>query len=791
MSDHGMPARRLTAVVFTDIVGFSALVNVDEALGARALDRQRRVVRHCLSPFGGHEIETAGDSFLLTFASAASALHCLVAIHRMLGLENRQHPNDPPVALRASLHLADIEFRGREIFGDGVNIAARLLPLSPIGGIALSDQVQAQIRNRVDCSSRSLGPCVLKNIRQPVEVFILDAGTVAAIPNPPLALPPPAYGGPDRGVGGRRRRAVVATVVVACVLAAACFGLLYGQRPMAEAGPQPQRIAVLPFETFSSGADDPLLAGGLQDGILTSLANLPGMSVISRTSVAGYRNAGPRNVRAIAGDLGVDTVIEGSLQRAGDRLLVQVQLIDARADRHLWAKSYERPVSDLFEVQGVIARDVAANLHARLSEADRRRLETRLGTSTTVAAFTEFRRAAEALERGGEGLPMARAAATRALTLDPNFALGHVLKAHLDLRDYVSAEERSERQLRKVKESLIRASELAPELAEVHRGWGSYYLYGRDDADSALAEFEAARAARPGDADTLRAIGGLHMRTGRMDVALRHLRRASELDPHSTEKLVALTLAQTLMRDYPAARSSMAAAVALRPDLDDAASMSAMVSFLAHGESVELQALATKLKDPEEQAEFAYYAGDIDAALGHLAQVDDWLDDGVGGAPLPSVWYRVRYLYGAGRTREALAAFAQAEVRLDEALTVTVPHQATQRAAQAVALAVLGRTAAAKALADSIRRDPDLAVPLMTAGLRSNLALVAMVVGDHAAAIDELDAALAVPALLSTAALRSDPLWKPLRSERRFIALLRDGGAGGIDGSVLLAQHTD
>jgi class 3 adenylate cyclase len=170
--------RALAAIVFTDIVGYSAVVHRDEALGARLLDRQRAVVRRLLPQYRGREVETAGDSFLLEFGSALAAIEAVIAIQQALASD----PAQPAVVLRASVHLGDVEHRGREVYGDGVNVAARLLPHSPEGGLALSAAVNAVIRQRMNLPLRSIGEPPLKNIGTPVEILVLDAVELRALP---------------------------------------------------------------------------------------------------------------------------------------------------------------------------------------------------------------------------------------------------------------------------------------------------------------------------------------------------------------------------------------------------------------------------------------------------------------------------------------------------------------------------------------------------------------------------------------------------------------------------------
>lgn len=263
--------RKLAAIVFTDIVDYSALVHRDEALGERALERSRALVRRLVPRHGGREIETAGDSFLLEFPSALGAVRAVIAIQKELSRSNAAS-RDPPVALRASIPLGDVEYRGAKVFGDGVNIAARLLPLSPPGGLALSGSVRSLIRQRLEFPQRSIGTPPLKNISKPVEIFVVDADDLLA-----LELPE-ARATPARRVLDRRLLALIG----AALLLLGGLLLINTQResqspvrmqttPVAD-GPS---IAVLPLVNSAGDSEDEYFADGLTEELIGRLARIP------------------------------------------------------------------------------------------------------------------------------------------------------------------------------------------------------------------------------------------------------------------------------------------------------------------------------------------------------------------------------------------------------------------------------------------------------------------------------------------------------------------------------------
>lgn len=770
LRDRDAKNRRLAAIVFTDIVGFSALVNRDEALGARALDLQRRVVRRHVTAFGGREIETAGDSFLLEFASTFAALRCVVAIQRALRREPPPAAGDPPVRLRASIHLGDIEHRGREVFGDGVNIAARLLPFSPEGGLAASDQVHAQIRHRLPVAGRSLGVQDLKNIRHPVEIVVFDAEALDSIPVD-VEAPPAVRTTAFARDGWLRRLAlgfVGAVAIVGAVLALRASALPRLE-PHLAAATAPRRIAVLPFASFSKGEGDALLADGLQDSILTNLARMGDLRVTSRTSVAGYRDTATRKLKDIATDLGVDALIEGSLQRQGDRIMVQVQLIDGATDQHLWAQTYERRVDDLFEVQSAVAREVAGAVKVSLNEGTRRLIDVR--PTTSVEAWAEYERAQALLDRDYTHRQEVEVAVDRALALDPGFALAHVLKADLHSWSYFSDADRSETRLAAAKRELIRAGELQPDLPELHRGWGNYYYRGRRDLDAAAAEYETALKLMPNDAATLTAMGALYQQQDKLAEALAYQRRAVELDPRSMPSYLAAMSTLELMRNYDGAGRLLDALAKVEPKSQVIPIYRARLA-LARGDAAEARRQLPQISYAPALEKLAYYLGDVDEVIRQIKRQPEWQDSHSGAAPYPSLASLASALWIKGDTAGARKYFGEAAALIEKELAKPDPAQWDQRATLAMAYAVLGRRDAARALIERVEREDCCADTASRSDVLAGIAATNLALGDMPKAIAALDRQLSEPGVISWAMVAADPAYRSLRDQPAFVAML-------------------
>lgn len=754
--------RRLAAIVFTDIVGFSAIVNRDEAAGARALDLQRRIVRRQVSIFGGREIETAGDSFLLEFASPYAGLRCAAAIQRELGVAPPVLAGDAPVRLRASLHVGDVAHRGREVFGDTVNVSARLLSLSPAGGVAVSGAALAQLHGRLPLMPDALGECRLKNIADPVPVWVFSAEALDALPLTSPSVNPKAGNRPRFD-----RRRLTASLVAALVLVAVAV-LLPGYRAgsaIRDARP-PQRIAVLPFASFSSGRDDGLLAAGLQDSILTNLARIEHLRVISRTSVEPYRDPGRRKLKDIARELEVDSIIEGSLQRDGERLMVQVQLIDASTDHHLWAKSYERQVIDLFGVQSAIARDVAQVVRERFTATQQRAVDA--VPTASVTAWTRYQQALAA--RDERQLEPALSAVAEALTIDPAFALAHVLQAELHVQAFRTATDRSDERLLAARQALIRAAELNPDLPELHRGWGSFYANGRFDLDAAIAEYEAALRLLPNDVVTLGALGDAYRQRDRLDEALLLQRRAAEMAPRSKAALIDVTTTLELLHQFDAAEAMIDRLARFDGDSQPVLVYRARLA-LARGDLARIRQLLPRIIYAPALERFHYYLWQFDEAIDDIRRQPEWQTGDAGGDAYP-VLSNLAALYWLKGDRATAARHARQAIALLEArLGNDDPAAWDQIVTQATNHALLGEAATARTLADTALREYCCGNPMTRGDILGPLAGVYAVLGDKSAAVALLTRLLDGHSIITSAYVRNDLMYASLRDEPAFRAL--------------------
>ena len=390
--------RKLAAIMFTDMVGYSALSQRDEKLAQELLEEHRQLLREIFPRFNGTEIKTIGDAFLVEFGSALEAAQCAIEIQRTLAHRDADAPADRQIQVRIGVHIGDVVHRGGDVYGDGVNIASRIEPVAGPGGICVSMDVERQIRNALEARFEKLAPTDLKNISVPMDLFRI--------------VLPWEHKTEVRGQKSEIGKSRVTSagfpwheMVIGILLLAALIGgaFLWFHRagtgaktasgnPAAATPSIPEKsIAVLPFENLSEEKQNEFFTDGVQDQILTDLSQIADLKVISRTSVMQYKSGLTRNLREIGQQLGVAHVVEGSVQRAANKVRVSAQLIDARTDAHLWAQTYDRDLADVFAIQSEIAKSIADQLQAKLSPNEKKAIEQ--APTTDLAAFDLYSRA--------------------------------------------------------------------------------------------------------------------------------------------------------------------------------------------------------------------------------------------------------------------------------------------------------------------------------------------------------------------------------------------------------------
>ncbi len=437
--------RRLAAIMFTDMVGYTALGQRNESLSLALVEEQRKLVRPILARHNGREVKTIGDAFLVEFPNAVDAVRCAYDIQRAVREFNLTLEPDRRIQLRVGVHAGDVVELHGDISGDAVNVASRIEPLAEDGGVCVTRQVYDFVRNKVDIQLSSLGPKLLKNVAEPMEVYRMVMPWERDAPGAPSQL--------DR-----------------------------------------TRVAVLPFANMSPDPNDEYFADGMTEELIDRLAQVKGLEVIARTSVMNYKKK-EKNASQIGSELRAGVLVEGSVRKAGNRIRVTAQLIKADTEGHLWSAHYDGSLDDIFAVQSEIAEKVAGELKIKLLEPEKETIGKK--PTENMEAYSNFLRGRELYREGSEpSLRHALKLFERAVELDPSFARAHVAVAECHQQLGNIGHEPRDVMLTAVKASLRRALELDPDLAEAHASF-AFLHFNEDDLPGTEAEAKKALELNP------------------------------------------------------------------------------------------------------------------------------------------------------------------------------------------------------------------------------------------------------------------------------------------------------
>jgi adenylate cyclase len=473
--------RRLAAIMFTDMVGYTALGQRNESLSLALVEEQRKLIRPILGRHSGKEIKTMGDAFLVEFPSALDAVRCAYDIQRATREFNISLPDEKRIHLRVGVHLGDVvESRG-DISGDAVNVASRIEPLAEDGGVCVTRQVYDHIQNKFELKLVSLGVKSLKNVSMPIEVYR-------------MVMP------------------------------------WYNEKPVQLAHLDKKRMAVLPFANISPDPTDEYFADGLTEELIGTISKIRELSVISRTSVMQYKRRS-KPIPEIGRELTSGTVLEGSVRKAGNRVRISIQMIDATEDKHLWAENYDREIQDIFSVQSDIASRVADALRVELLAGERKGIGRALTNS--VEAHNLYLKGVYHFNRGSPSdIERAIEYFELACEQDQAFALAYAKVAYCYV--VIAGESMpAQEAFPKAKEFLGRALSLDEGLAEAHNVQA--LIANQYDWDWAATErsFKEAVSLNPSLAEGHVFYAWFLAAMGRFDEAISEATRAYELDPVS------------------------------------------------------------------------------------------------------------------------------------------------------------------------------------------------------------------------------------------------------------------
>ena len=480
--------RKLAAILAADAVGYSRLMGEDEAGTARAVREHREAAAPLVASKGGRIVKTTGDGLLIEFPSVVAAVECAIAIQRLMIERNTDTPQDKRMLYRIGVNLGDVLIDGDDILGDGVNIAARLEGLCEPGGVLISGTAYDHVRGRIDADFVDLGEKDLKNIARPVRVHAVRIGPGSATPAPRASA--------------RERQ-----------------------------GPPRLSIVVLPFANIGGDPEQDYFVDGVTESLTTDLSQMSGMRVIGRNTAFSYKDK-PVDLKQIGRELNIRYVLEGSVQRSSNRIRVNVQLIDAESGDHLWAERFDKPVTDLFDMQDEIVARLANALNAQLIIAEARRADRAPSPDSMDLYFQGM----SAYNRGltPDRLSEARRLFERALALDPDNVDAIVGAARTESAFAWShmSDDRATH-LAAAEALAVKALSIAPEKAPGHVCLGIVRIYTNRVAQG-IAELERALAIDRNLADAHGYIGIAKCFLGRAEETEIHVHDALRLSPRDT-----------------------------------------------------------------------------------------------------------------------------------------------------------------------------------------------------------------------------------------------------------------
>jgi adenylate cyclase len=519
--------RKLTAILSADVEGYSRLMAEDEEATVRTITAYRQVVATVVEKHRGRVVDSPGDNILAEFASAVDAVRGGVEIQEELKARNAELPENRRMEFRIGVNLGDVIHEEERIYGDGVNIAARVEGLADGGGICISGTVYEHIKNKLTLGYQYLGEHSVKNIPEPVRVYR-------------VLMDPEAIG---KVIGEKRpepvQQKLIFAVVIALVVVVGGVALwqfssrsmdIASVEKMAYSLPDKPSIAVLPFDNMSGEAEQEYFSDGLTEQIITNLSKLPNLFVIARNSTFTYKGK-PVKVKKVSEELGVRYVLEGSVQKSGDRVRITAQLVDAITGHHLWAERYDRDLGDIFALQDEITKEILTALQVKLTQGESARIYAR--NTDNLEAYLKFLQAVPLHKSTRkEGNVLARKLAEEAIALDPEFADAYRLLAWTHYFDVGFGWSKSPR------ESFKLASQLAQKSLDLDGNnphtiafLGMIYLWKRQH-DKAIAEGERSIALGPNLANNYKLLASTYRFAGRAKDGIPLLEKAIRQDPY-------------------------------------------------------------------------------------------------------------------------------------------------------------------------------------------------------------------------------------------------------------------
>jgi TolB-like protein/Tfp pilus assembly protein PilF len=482
MAEEGFK-RKLTAILSADVIGYSQLMRDDEEATVRDLAAYRVLITGIIQQHRGKVIDFPGDNILAGFASVVDAVNGAIKIQGAIKTQNTDVSEKRRMEFRIGINLGDVIEVNNRIYGDGVNIAARVEGLAPDGGICISGTVYEHVKDKLSLEYEYLGERTVKNIPEPIRLYSISSKSSDVSPEE------------------SRERSF----------------------------PDQPSIAVLPFVNISGYPEQEYFSDGITEDLITDLSKISGLFVIARHSVFTYKGKAVK-VQEISNDLKVRYILEGSVRKAGERLRITAQLVDAETGGHLWAERYDRELIDIFALQDEVTQKIVAALAVKLTEGEEYRLRRKY--SANLQAYDYSLRGLECYSRSTKKeSARARRMFQKAIELDPEYALAYSRLGLTYLHEWTHAWSKDPRMLKMAFELAQKAIALDDSLPEAYRILGDVYLYRRQH-QKAIDKMEKAIALNPNYADALAGLGDVLNHAGMPEKAIQMVKKAMRLNPH-------------------------------------------------------------------------------------------------------------------------------------------------------------------------------------------------------------------------------------------------------------------
>ena len=558
--------RKLTAILSADVKGYSRLMGEDEEATIRTLTEYRKIISDQVKQHEGRVVDSPGDNVLAEFASVVDALKCAVDIQKKIAEQNKNLTENRKMEFRVGVNLGDVAEEGERIYGDGVNVAARIENLADPGGICISRNVYDQVKKRLSLGYEYLGEHAVKNIDEPVRVY--------------RVLTAPEYVGRVIGektaAGKKWRRLAYAAVACLIVVAGGLIAWnIYLQKSrtvepadiekMAFPLPDKPSIAVLPFTNLSGEKEQEYFCDGLSEGIITALAKVPQLFVIGRDSTFSYKGKSVK-AKQVSEELGVQYVLEGSVQKAGDSGRITAQLIDAIKGHQLWAERYDRQLKDVFSVQDEITKKIITALDVQLIHGEWGRIASK-GTENLDAYLKSQEAAWCADQDTRESLERGKMLSEEAIALDPKFPHAYHVLGVLHMLEALSGFSKNPRDSLELAIKMQRKAIELDESFAMARAVMGFNLLMLRKYDEAIAEAENAYQLAPGSSAVLYWYGTVLTNFGRAQEAVPILQKVLRLEPRPmNSRLRSLSAALRDSGQYEKAIAWLKKAIQKEPD---------------------------------------------------------------------------------------------------------------------------------------------------------------------------------------------------------------------------------